>query len=336
MGNDAERSAHESVNKKIQQHLYLDDNLMGTMPREVKLKVGAFLTNLMCKNLKYKIGKKSYLLLKPQVLKEQNKKYLGYIIFNKSFIETFIGELDKIHDLSLQLERSLPMIYQPAPWKNFLFGGYYLKQTKMAKVIPNFNEAIRYLQRSDMTSMCQVLDILGQVKWRINRQILEIIEYVWSIGGGLGEVPKRFNERAITPEMIKNANFREKLKLLKEHQKNRETHALRCEFLLRLSIATSFKNIEQIFFPHNMDFRGRVYPIPPHLNHMGADINRGLLEFADGQPLGKEGLYWLKVHLANKIGQDKLPLKDRAAYSESIMEKVHRCAEDPKNNLDWL
>jgi DNA-directed RNA polymerase len=65
----------------------------------------------------------------------------------------------------------------------------------MAKVIPNFNEAIRYLQRSDMSSMCQVLDILGQVKWRINRDILEIIEYVWSIGGGLGEVPKRFNER---------------------------------------------------------------------------------------------------------------------------------------------
>lgn len=37
--------------------------------------------------------------------------YLGYIIFNKSFIETFVGELDKIHDLSLQLERSLPMVY---------------------------------------------------------------------------------------------------------------------------------------------------------------------------------------------------------------------------------
>ncbi len=84
---------------------------MSNMSRDVKIKMGAFLTNLMCKNLKYKIGKKSYLLLKPQVLKESNKKYLGYIIFNKSFIETFIGELDKIHDLSLQLERSLPMVY---------------------------------------------------------------------------------------------------------------------------------------------------------------------------------------------------------------------------------
>jgi len=60
----------------------------------------------------------------------------GYISFDQGFIETFVSELDKIHDLNLQLERSLPMIYRPAPWKNYFFGGYYLKQTKMAKVLP--------------------------------------------------------------------------------------------------------------------------------------------------------------------------------------------------------
>lgn len=54
---------------------------------------------------------------------------------------------------------------------------------------------MRYLQRADLTNMCKVLDILGSVKWRINGRLLETIEYVWSIGGGLGEVPKRFNER---------------------------------------------------------------------------------------------------------------------------------------------
>ena len=122
------------------------------------------------------------------------------------------------------------------------------------------------------------------------------------------------------------AKFRDKLKLLKEHQKNRENHSLRCEFILRLSIAQCFKTINNIYFPHNMDFRGRVYPIPPHLNHMGADLNRGLLEFADGKPLGKEGLFWLKVHLANKIGKDKLPIIERAKYAESIIYSVHRCA----------
>jgi len=69
---------------------------------------------------------------------------------------------------------------------------------------------------------------------------------------------------------------------------------------------------------------------------MGADLNRGILEFAEPKPLGKEGLRWLKIHLANKIGKDKLPLDERAAYSESIAETVHRCAEDPKNNMEWL
>ena len=69
---------------------------------------------------------------------------------------------------------------------------------------------------------------------------------------------------------------------------------------------------------------------------MGADINRGILEFAEGKPLGKDGLFWLKVHLANKVGKDKLPIVERAQYAESIMETVHKCAEDPKNNLEWL
>jgi DNA-directed RNA polymerase len=55
------------------------------------------------------------------------------------------------------------MIYPPAPWKNFYFGGYYLKQTKMAKVMPNFKEAVNYLCRSNMKPMCEVLDILGSV-----------------------------------------------------------------------------------------------------------------------------------------------------------------------------
>ena len=69
---------------------------------------------------------------------------------------------------------------------------------------------------------------------------------------------------------------------------------------------------------------------------MGADLNRGMLEFSEGKPLNKDGLRWLKIHLANKIGKDKLPLDERAAYAEDIMDEVHKCAEDPTNNRMWL
>jgi len=88
----------------------------------------------------------------------------------------------------------------------------------MAKVHPNFREAVKYLNRADLSNMCNVLNYLGSISWRVNKRVLETIEHVWSIGGGIGEIPKRFNERSITPEMIREATFREKLKLLKEHQ----------------------------------------------------------------------------------------------------------------------
>ena len=38
---------------------------------------------------------------------------------------------------------------------------------------------------------------------------------------------------------------------------------------------------------------------------------------------------WLKVHLANQSGQDKLSLDERLAWVEENMELVHAAASDP-------
>lgn len=43
--------------------------------------------------------------------------------------------------------------------------------------------------------------------------------------------------------------------------------------------------------------RGRAYPIPPYLNHLGDDLSRGLLQFAHGRELGESGLRWLFIHV---------------------------------------
>jgi len=49
---------------------------------------------------------------------------------------------------------------------------------------------------------------------------------------------------------------------------------------------------------------------------MGYDIARGILMFSKGEKLGESGFYWLKVHLANKAGKDKLSFKERVSYVE--------------------
>lgn len=42
---------------------------------------------------------------------------------------------------------------------------------------------------------------------------------------------------------------------------------------------------------------------------IGSDVSRSILLFAKGQPLGKHGLDWLKIHLINLTGFKKRCVK---------------------------
>ena len=81
--------------------------------------------------------------------------------------------------------------------------------------------------------------------------------------------------------------------------------------------------------PHNIDFRGRAYPIPPHLNHVGDDLSRGLLKFADKNPLGASGMRWLKIHLANLYGYDKASFDEREAWVMERLDDIYDSALKP-------
>lgn len=78
-----------------------------------------------------------------------------------------------------------------------------------------------------------------------------------------------------------------------------------------------------------MDFRGRAYPIPPNLSHIGDDLSRGLLQFSQSKPLGTRGLYWLKVHFANTFGYDKFSFDERAAFADQHLEDISDSAKQP-------
>ena len=81
-----------------------------------------------------------------------------------------------------------------------------------------------------------------------------------------------------------------------------------------------------------MDFRGRVYPIPPHLNHLGSDLSRSMLVFALKKPLGPRGLDWLKLHCVNLTGFKKRdPISERLKYADEIMDQILDSAEKPLN-----
>jgi DNA-directed RNA polymerase len=71
---------------------------------------------------------------------------------------------------------------------------------------------------------------------------------------------------------------------------------------------------KEFYFPYQLDFRGRAYPIPQVFNPQSDDMGRALIKFAIGKKLGSKGEYWFKVHLANTYGKDKESFDDRVAW----------------------
>lgn len=51
-----------------------------------------------------------------------------------------------------------------------------------------------------------------------------------------------------------------------------------------------------------------------------------MAQFGEGRPLGERGLRWLKIHLANLVGNsvDKLSFDEREKYCNDNMEEVSR------------
>lgn len=100
---------------------------------------------------------------------------------------------------------------------------------------------------------------------------------------------------------------------------------------LAIKIAEMFKDEERIYFPHNFDYRGRIYPIPNTLTPQGDDIAKGLLEFADPVELTDDGLEACYAYLASVYGYDKESYEERFRLGVELASKDvdYREAEEP-------
>lgn len=239
--------------------------------------------------------------------------------------------------------RHLPMLVPPNPWIRYDSGGYLSVKTKALRFKNDFEQA-SYLKAASedgsLESVLTGLDVLGSTAWTINKDIFKVVSEVWNSGKAIADMPPLDNDEAepIRPDnydtdMRARADYLYRLKMY--NQEKASDHSQRCEVNYRLEIARAFMG-ERFYFPHNMDFRGRAYPIPPHLNHIGNDVSRGLLLFADGKVLGESGLRWLRIHLANVYGYDKASFSERVQFAVDHEEDMRKSVANPLGEGgDW-
>ncbi|WP_124340581.1 DNA-directed RNA polymerase [Pseudomonas chlororaphis] len=284
------------------------------------------------------------LLIESTQLVEVKREHAGNRQLDGEFVHLTPKWADKLCGRAFSLAgitpRHQPMIVPPKEWTKMIGGGYWAKGRKPVPLIRVRSK--RALQRYRDVSMPEVykaVNIAQASAWRVNTKVLEVAKQVmeWK------HVPiSKFPTADKEPLPVKPANIDEDPEVLKAWKKStaavyrrdraRISRRLSYEFIVEQ--AEKFADYEAIYFPYNLDWRGRVYALPA-FNPQGNDMTKGLLMASIAEPVGREGIEWLKIHGANCAGIDKEDFDVRTKWVEDNQELILEIARDPLGQPEW-
>ena len=238
-----------------------------------------------------------------------------------------------------------PMIVSPVDWTNPFDGGYYDLPLTLVKNKDRDKIGRAYLQElagKDMPRVYEAVNTLQRTPWRVNRNVFEVVKRLFfsdEFKGNLAGLPPRdrFEKPTAGPEFYTDMEYKKahKRELAKIEELNNQLDSKRIATAAQIETAEMLLNEPEFFFPYQLDFRGRVYPVPARLNPQGEDSARGMLEFANGLPIGRDGGKWLAIHGANMYGVDKVSFEDRVKWVLENDRVIAECAMYPFDSLGF-
>lgn len=244
----------------------------------------------------------------------------------------------------------LPMVERPDDWKGIVGGGY--KDQVLKRLYPLIrikygnqehkallNHAVRSGQ---MQPVLEAVNSIQSVPFKINTRILILLNWVRDRKVDVEGLPP-FTDYD-PPEYPKNweeLSEDDKRKWKKKGAnialKNLGLVGARKVFHSDLETAEMLASAGCFYVPHCLDFRGRIYGLS-HFNFQRGDHVRSLFLFAEGKPIGDQGLYWLAIHLANcgDFGKvSKRSFADRLHWVNENLERILDVASDPYGTVSW-
>lgn len=245
-----------------------------------------------------------------------------------------------------------PMVVPPRKWteRNLFRGGYVSNRVKRYAVVKGAGKRdVDRFMHMNWDRILPPLNAIQETPWRVNRVMLEALDWAYNSltkreafrKHGIGKLvacdPIPFPEE---PE-----GYRTNEEIKKAHNKvcflirsrNREDKSRRIAAEMTLKMGKRYADYDAIYFPHNMDSRGRIYPLPAVLNPQGPDYVKALLEFSKGEPIeNEEAACWLAIAGANAYGNDKVSLQERVEWVEDHEEMIFSIAADYQHDLRWI
>ena len=190
-------------------------------------------------------------------LLQPTQKLLETYRYNAEFISQFITD-------------RTPTIIKPKKWTDLNNGGYYgvmadrLHFMRISHIVGKTKVVKSYLKKIQDVDLSQIYSAVNRIQetpYRINDKMYEIIKALIDQGGEIADIPR------MEPYEEPERKFKETRKEFGkryhewlEIELPRRSKAIRALRLFRY--AKEFKSYDNIYFPCNIDFRGRIYPVP--------------------------------------------------------------------------
>lgn len=266
--------------------------------------------------------------------------------------------------VSIMAPDFIPTIIPPKAWTGAFTGGYHsalpyplvLVKTKNRDYLNVLNQRI---QNGEMQEVLRAVNALQNTGWSIKQEVFSILSHLWdTTEGGMASLPPRDGYRLplcpvcgadltdSTSARVRHAcldtlaeddfkAWKKQAAMIRE--RNVSTFSQRLQLAKILSMAERYAEEECFYFPYQLDFRGRIYAVPPFLNPQGTDFAKGVLQFAEGKELGSmSAVRWLAIHGANTFGNDKVSLDERHSWVLENQERILAVAADPLGETWWM
>ncbi len=254
--------------------------------------------------------------------------------------------------ISLILGRYSPMLVKPEDWTSIYHGGYINRSLSTKVGLIRKRTSVKYeniYSYDKIPDVYEAVNFLQSTPFKINTYILDVFKKCISKGIQVPNLPESKPLKLYKyplPSGLKKADMTsDQLDTLRKwcsinsHIKIEKQRYSSKMFTIKVvsNIATELMSYDRFFFPHNMDYRGRIYPIPVIFNLQGLDYTRAMLLFADGKPIkDQSGADWLAIHGANCYGYDKVSFKDRIKWVETNELAITFAYSNPLDSSFWI
>jgi len=296
---------------------------------ELRLRVGAVLLDILIN-----LG----IVERKQSLMHHKGAKKGPIIAASVNLKEWLLAYDDYYELLSP--QYLPCVVEPKKWVGPLSGGYHGEILDRIPLVKGTSRSyIDSLKNYEMPIVYEGINKLQSVGWSIYTPILSIVEEHWHLSREVGTLP--FAEDKPLPPKPKDIDTNRESRVAWK----RKAAAIwdvnirsRSKRIAAMQIITTGRRYGDatFYYPHQLDFRSRVYTVPHPLTVQGSDLCRGLLQFAEAKPIGDlVSAGWLAIHGANCFGYDKESYDDRIKWAQDNTRKIEECAHDPYQNKWW-